>query len=139
MCLSCHDPEYTYKGIDKNHNCSRGKKTRYSCKITSCRRHMWVCERHRNENHEALESFKDEYQKNHRLTLGLFTTPIQLTALGQNKKRKVSTSTDNLVKPDKKSNPSIFEASETDDKDAISKPVNGHKNISTVLYLQGLV
>ena len=43
MCLSCHDPEYTYKGIDKNHNCSKGKKSRYSCKISTYRRHMWVC------------------------------------------------------------------------------------------------
>merc|ERR1711954_131958 len=32
MCLSCHDPEYTYKGFDKNHNCGKGKKSRYSCK-----------------------------------------------------------------------------------------------------------
>ena len=92
---------------------------------------MWVCERHRNENHEALESFKDEYQKNHKLTLGLYTTPIHLPAVGRNKKREVDTPTDNLVKPEKKSKPSIFEASENDGKNAIQKPVNGHKNIST--------
>merc|ERR1711888_177078 len=34
LCLNCHDPEYTYKGVDRNHNCSKGKKSRYTC--TNC-------------------------------------------------------------------------------------------------------
>ena len=48
MCLNCHDPEYIFKGPDKNHNCGQGKKTRYTCKNTSCRRHMLICEKHKN-------------------------------------------------------------------------------------------
>ena len=62
MCLSCHDPEYTFKGGDRNHNCGKGgKKSRYTCTNTGCRRHMWVCEKHRSENKDALEKFKEEY------------------------------------------------------------------------------
>ena len=84
---------------------------------------MWVCERHKNENNEALENFKDEYQKNHKLTLGLFTTPIQLPALA--KTRNVTTPTKN----NKKS--SILEACEKEDKEVNAKPANTHKNITT--------
>ena len=37
LCLNCHDPEYTYKGVDRNHSCSKGKKSRYTCTNSSCR------------------------------------------------------------------------------------------------------
>ena len=69
LCLNCHDPEYTFKRMDKNHSCSKGKKSRYICTNSTCRRHMWICEMHKNENKEALEKFQDEYQRNHKLVL----------------------------------------------------------------------
>ena len=39
---------------------------------------MWVCEKHRSDNKDALEKFKEEYQKNHKLVLGLFTAQIHI-------------------------------------------------------------
>ena len=56
---------------------------------------MWTCERHKNENEDALESFKDEYKKNHKLLLGLFTTQVQVPAISPSKNNKVSGATDN--------------------------------------------
>ena len=62
---------------------------------------MWICERHKNENEDALENFKNEYQKNHQLLLGLFTAQIQVPAQSPRKKSKVSGATDDLAKAKK--------------------------------------
>ena len=55
LCLNCHDPEYTYKGFDRTRNCGKGKKSRSSCKNAACSQHMWICEKHKNENEDSLE------------------------------------------------------------------------------------
>ena len=76
---------------------------------------MWICEKHKNENEEALESFKTEYQKNHELVLGLLTTQIQVSAPTSYKKRKVSTITE--ISVSKKSKSSMLKASESKEKE----------------------
>ena len=91
---------------------------------------MWICERHKDENQEALERFKAEYQKNHKLVLGLITTQVQLPALSPRVKRKVSTTTPNSTKPSKKPEASILKTSK-EDTDNKSKPAPEHRNIST--------
>ena len=111
LCLNCHDPEYTFKATDKNHNCAKGKKSRYTCTSSSCRKHMWVCERHRRENKDALERFKEEYQKNHKMVLGLFTAQIHVNVNDP---------------PKKKEELSILKANGSDGKDTPA-----HRNIST--------
>ena len=130
MCLSCHDPEYTFKMHDKNHNCGKGKKSRYSCRNSRCKRHMWICEQHQGENNEALEKFKDEYQRNHKLLLGLFTTLLQIPASPVSK-NKVPSDTENLIKPCMKSNPSILEASGRENKNENPRAAPAYKNITT--------
>ena len=90
---------------------------------------MWICEKHKSENKEALASFKNEYQKNHELVLGLFATQIQVSAPISCKKRKVSTITETSVS--KKSKSSMLKASEREEKEDTSKPACEHKSIST--------
>ena len=71
LCKSCHDPEYVYKYQDSNHDCpvKSGKKGSYTC--TKCNFHMWVCEKHQDDNKEALERFKRKYERDYNLNFGL--------------------------------------------------------------------
>ena len=61
-----------YKYQDSNHDCpvKSGKKGSYTC--TKCNFHMWVCEKHQDDNKEALERFKRKYEKDYNLNFGLF-------------------------------------------------------------------
>jgi hypothetical protein len=75
LCLLCHDPEYTFKPNDKEHisKCQiqvRGK-SRYTYQVTNCQTHMWVCSRHKNENNQGLNKFKEEFSRKYGLNLGL--------------------------------------------------------------------
>ena len=72
ICMSCHDPDYTFKNYDSsNHDCPgrSGRKGRYSC--TKCDLHMWVCEKHQEDNQEALERFRERYKNDFSLDFGL--------------------------------------------------------------------
>ena len=131
LCLNCHDPEYTFRAFDKNHFCGKGKKSRYTCRNAACKKHMWICEKHKDENEEALEKFKDEYQRNHKLLLGLFTTQLQTPAQSPDKKSKVPEGTKNIIEACEKSKPSILEISEEEEKTENSKSPPTYKNIST--------
>ena len=91
---------------------------------------MWICEKHKNENKDALENFKDEYQKNHKLLLGLFSTPIQISVQSPGRKNKIAAATESPSKSEE-SRPSMLEASKEEDKIVNSKAANSHKNIST--------
>ena len=71
ICMRCHDPEYYYKADNTDHGrvC---KQTSYTCRNSNCDFHMWVCLKHKNDNKEALEKFKNKYEKEHQLNFGLF-------------------------------------------------------------------
>ena len=78
LCLFCHDPDYIWKPKDKDHmlKCPihvKGK-SRYSCQNSSCKQHMWVCRRHKDENNQALMNFKDEMQTKHGLQFGFIVS-----------------------------------------------------------------
>ena len=49
-------------------------KSRYSCQNSSCKQHMWVCRRHKDENNQALMNFKDEMQTKHGLQFGFIVS-----------------------------------------------------------------
>ena len=76
LCLKCHDPKYIYKKFDKQHQCvvNSRKKGKFTCRSTSCSYHMWVCERHPEENREFMQKFKDKYLTEYKLNLGLLVT-----------------------------------------------------------------
>ena len=59
ICMKCHDPEYVYKPDDEFHE-SVCKQTSYTCRNGNCNFHMWVCVRHKDDNKEALEKFKNK-------------------------------------------------------------------------------
>ena len=67
LCLSCHDPKYTWKFKDSVHmkDCvvKKGKKTKFTCRNESCNMHLWVCTRHKDENETAAQSFLHEMKK----------------------------------------------------------------------------
>ena len=70
ICKRCHDPDYTFKPYDKNHDCpGHGSKGKYSC--TKCDLHMWICDTHKEDNQEALEKFRDKYKTDCNLEFGL--------------------------------------------------------------------
>ena len=71
ICMKCHDPEYVYKPDDEFHE-SVCKQTSYTCRNGNCNFHMWVCVRHKDDNKEALEKFKNKYEKDHKLSFGLY-------------------------------------------------------------------
>ena len=76
FCWLCHDPKYfhnqaTYrKHRDEDCYVGKGKKTRFTCTVQSCKLHMWVCLKHHDENREALEKFKREIKDKHGLLFG---------------------------------------------------------------------
>ena len=71
ICMKCHDPEYFHKPDDADHRLVC-KQTSYTCRNSNCDFHMWVCLKHKNDNKEALERFKNKYEKEHQLNFGLF-------------------------------------------------------------------
>ena len=71
ICMKCHDPEYFHKPDDADHRLVC-KQTSYTCRNSNCDLHMWVCLKHKNDNKEALEKFKNKYDKEHQLNFGLF-------------------------------------------------------------------
>ena len=86
FCLWCHDPEYIFKSRDWDHinnKCPivvRGK-GKFSCKVDSCRQHMWVCLRHKKENLQGLLKFKDDIQSQYKLEFGFTVTALKMNAL----------------------------------------------------------
>ena len=70
ICMKCHDPEYVYQYNDDNHEIAC-KQSNYTCRNSKCSFHMWVCVKHQNDNEEALEKFKNKYEKDHKLNFGL--------------------------------------------------------------------
>ena len=81
LCLKCHDPEYVHKKFDNTHKCSTDtrKKGKFTCK--SCSYHMWVCQRHQDDNKECLQKFKDDFKKDHKLNFGLIVIcPVNIAS-----------------------------------------------------------
>ena len=79
MCLKCHDPEYVFKKFDKQHKCivDSKKKGKFTCR--TCSYHMWVCQRHKADNKESMEKFKEKYLNDYKLNLGLLVSnPVDL-------------------------------------------------------------
>ena len=65
FCLMCLDPKVTYNpGNSVRHKCITNEtKNRFSCSVNRCLFHSWVCLRHKQENKELLDKFKQEMQK----------------------------------------------------------------------------
>ena len=69
MCLKCHDPVYVFKKFDKQHKCivDSKKKGKFTCR--TCSYHMWVCQRHKADNREFMEKFKEKYMNDYKSSL----------------------------------------------------------------------
>ena len=65
FCLLCMDPKVTYNpGNTSKHKCiSNATKNRFSCSVNRCCYHSWVCTRHKPENKNLMEKFKQEMEK----------------------------------------------------------------------------
>ena len=74
LCLKCHDPKYIYKKFDKQHKCVTDSKRKGKFTCRSCSYHMWVCERHPDDNRAFMHKFKEKYFDDYKLNLGLFVS-----------------------------------------------------------------
>ena len=114
ICMRCHDPEYYYKADDTDHGLVC-KQTSYTCRNSNCDFHMWVCLKHKNDNKEALEKFKNKYEKEHQLNFGLFVyigslhgqiNPEKATI---KRKKRISSSLQSSAGPGKKPRKNVLE------------------------------
>ena len=64
LCLWCLDPDVVYDSSHRD-NCrvKAGKIKRYSCEVSNCKNHMWVCSFHKQQNSAQLKRHQDELKK----------------------------------------------------------------------------
>ena len=77
LCMKCHNPEYVWKKVDKDHDCPIKpgmSKSRYTCSVPNCTNHMWTCIRHRKDNGDKLKKFKEEILRKYTLDFGYFVS-----------------------------------------------------------------
>ena len=65
ICPQCFHPDVVYtKAHLKDCQFSKDKKKNaYSCSVSSCKTHMWICLIHRNDNAKKMEKFRNDLQR----------------------------------------------------------------------------
>ena len=73
LCIWCLDPEVEYTAKHKD-DCrvQKEKIKRFSCEVSRCKTHMWLCSYHKQQNHTQLQVHQDTLKKKG-LTMGLTT------------------------------------------------------------------
>ena len=64
FCLWCLDPEVIYEtGHRDKCRVKTGKIKRYSCEVTNCKNHMWLCSFHKQSNSNQLKKHQEELKR----------------------------------------------------------------------------
>lgn len=64
FCLWCLDPEITYDASHRD-TCrvKTGKIKKYTCEVSNCKNHMWLCSFHKQNNSAQLKRHQDDLKK----------------------------------------------------------------------------